>query len=246
MSLFGPVDLDPSRETFGCLLKTPKEAWRNYPFYKKLSQALPGTKLALDTDVNVAGLGEYYLGNGLGKKSLLYLTIGTGIGGGYILKGRPLQGLSHPEMGHILLRPHPQDSFPGTCPYHDYCLEGMAAGPSIYGRYKKFGQDLDPNHEVWTFLAYYLAQALVSYTVVLRPDQITLGGGVMHSPNLLTRVRENFADLFHNYLDLPPLEDYIKTPHLKDRSGIFGALLLVLDENTKKQLILDSDLEREN
>lgn len=246
VSLFGPVDLDPSRETFGCLLKTPKEAWRNYPFYKKLSQALPGTKLALDTDVNVAGLGEYYLGNGLGKKSLLYLTIGTGIGGGYILKGRPLQGLSHPEMGHILLRPHPQDSFPGTCPYHDYCLEGMAAGPSIYGRYKKFGQDLDPNHEVWTFLAYYLAQALVSYTVVLRPDQITLGGGVMHSPNLLTRVRENFADLFHNYLDLPPLEDYIKTPHLKDRSGIFGALLLVLDENTKKQLILDSDLEREN
>ena len=91
-----------------------------------------------------------------------------------------------------------------------------------------------------------MAQALVSYTVVLRPDQITLGGGVMHSPNLLTRVRENFADLFHNYLDLPPLEDYIKTPHLKDRSGIFGALLLVLDENTKKQLILDSDLEREN
>ena len=246
VSLFGPVDLDPSRETFGCLLKTPKEAWRNYPLYKKLSQALPGTKLALDTDVNVACLGEYYLGNGLGKKSLLYLTIGTGIGGGYILKGRPLQGLSHPEMGHILLRPHPQDSFPGTCPYHDYCLEGMAAGPSIYGRYKKFGQDLDPNHEVWTFLAYYLAQALVSYTVVLRPDQITLGGGVMHSPNLLTRVRENFADLFHNYLDLPPLEDYIKTPHLKDRSGIFGALLLVLDENTKKQLILDSDLEREN
>lgn len=246
VGLFGPVDLDPSRETFGCLLKTPKEAWRNYPFYKKLSQALPGTKLALDTDVNVAGLGEYYLGNGLGKKSLLYLTIGTGIGGGYILKGRPLQGLSHPEMGHILLRPHPQDSFPGTCPYHDYCLEGMAAGPSIYGRYKKFGQDLDPNHEVWTFLAYYLAQALVSYTVVLRPDQITLGGGVMHSPNLLTKVRENFADLFHNYLDLPPLEDYIKTPRLKDRSGIFGALLLVLDENTKKQLILDSDLEREN
>lgn len=246
VGLFGPVDLDPIRETFGCLLKTPKEAWRNYPFYKKLSQALPGTKLALDTDVNVAGLGEYYLGNGLGKKSLLYLTIGTGIGGGYILKGRPLQGLSHPEMGHILLRPHPQDSFPGTCPYHNYCLEGMAAGPSIYGRYKKFGQDLDPNHEVWTFLAYYLAQALVSYTVVLRPDQITLGGGVMHSPNLLTRVRENFSDLFHNYLDLPPLEDYIKTPHLKDRSGIFGALLLVLDENTKKQLILDSDLEREN
>lgn len=246
VGLFGPVDLYPSQETFGCLLKTPKEAWRNFPFYKKLSQALPGTKLALDTDVNVAGLGEYYLGNGLGKKSLLYLTIGTGIGGGYILKGRPLQGLSHPEMGHILLRPHPQDSFSGTCPYHDYCLEGMAAGPSIYGRYKKFGQDLDPNHEVWTFLAYYLAQALVSYTVVLRPDQITLGGGVMHSPNLLTMVRENFSDLFHNYLDLPPLEDYIKTPHLKDRSGIFGALLLVLDENTKKQLILDSDLEREN
>jgi fructokinase len=229
---FGPIDVNPNSQTYGYIKNTPKLSWANYNFVGAIKSRFE-IPVGWSTDVNVAALSEATKGAGAGLKSVLYLTVGTGIGGGAVVDGEILEGFSHPEMGHIKVQPHPKDSFKGLCPFHHNCLEGMAAGPTIEARLKQKGNEIDRNHEVWVFLAHYLAQALYTYTFVLSPDIIILGGGVMKSEHLLPKVKKELVELIANYVEIPPIDNYIRLPALGDDTGITGGLLLAKKEYDK-------------
>lgn len=236
VGMFGPCDNKKDSITYGSFLNTPKRVWTNFDFYEALKKFKPNVEYIFDTDVNAAGLGEYYLGNGKGLQSLLYITIGTGVGGGFILNGKSFNGLTHPEMGHVIVTPHKDDKFLGLCDYHKYCLEGVASGPTIEARYNKKGFELPKDHEVWEFISDYIAQALVSYTVILRPHQITLGGGVMKAPGLIDKVKHKFLNYFNMYIETPDIDEYIKCPKLGDDSGVVGGLVLAMSEEEKLKI----------
>lgn len=222
---FGPIDVDMQSQTYGYIKDTPKLAWANYDLLGEVRRKY-NIPVGWTTDVNIAALSEATKGAGKGLKSVLYLTVGTGIGGGAVVNGRILEGFSHPEMGHIKVQRHPMDHYKGNCPFHHDCLEGMAAGPSIHARLNKKGQEIAPDHEVWDYLAHYLAQALLNYSMILRPEMIILGGGVMKSPNLLSKIKELFVDLIARYIDIPPVEQYLIHPTLGDDVGIIGGFIL--------------------
>lgn len=156
---FGPIDVNPASETYGYITTTPKTAWQNYPIKQTIEKAL-GVPAGFTTDVNGAALGESVLGAAKGLDSCLYITVGTGIGAGAVVKGNLLEGWSHPEMGHILVRRHPDDHYEGACPYHHDCLEGLAAGPAIEARWGQKGKELSDRPEVWEMEADYLASTL--------------------------------------------------------------------------------------
>jgi fructokinase len=226
---FGPVDLNINSPTYGSITTTPKLAWQNYPLFKVIQNAF-SVPVGFQTDVNAAALGELHFGAARGLDSCLYLTVGTGIGGGAIANGKVVQGLSHPEMGHIYIRRHPNDPYGGKCPYHRDCLEGLAAGPTIEERWGKKAQELKYQKEVWEMEAYYLAQALVQYILILSPQKIILGGGVMKQSQLFPIIRQYVKDLLNGYVELPDLESYIVPPGLGDNSGITGALVLAYNQ----------------
>lgn len=227
---FGPIDINPASPTYGSILDTPKQAWAHYNLLAALKAQIR-VPIVFDTDVNGAALAEHYWGAAQNLSSCIYLTIGTGIGGGAYLDGRLVHGLLHPEMGHIYVRRHPQDTYEGTCPFHRDCLEGLAAGPSIQNRLGMGGQNISPDHEVWDYIAYYLAQACLNYTMILSPDLILLGGGVMKQSHLFPKIRRQFKDLLAAYIKRGPLPDqleaYIRFPELGDFAGLYGALALV-------------------
>ncbi|MDN3955051.1 ROK family protein [Sporolactobacillus laevolacticus] len=222
---FGPIDVDEKSQTFGYITSTPKSFWRDYNFVGYLKQKL-NVPVAWTTDVNAAGYGEYLLGNASGTESCLYLTIGTGIGGGFINKGQILNAFSHPEMGHVFIKRHPDDTFEGICPFHKNCLEGMASGPAVEKRWGKKGAELADQSFVWELEAYYLAQALISYTLILRPERIILGGGLMKQKQIFKLIRNEFHAMLNDYVEVPDLETYIQPVGLNDQAGIIGGLLL--------------------
>ncbi|APZ49714.1 fructokinase [Jeotgalibaca sp. PTS2502] len=222
---FGPIDINEKSETYGYVLSTPKLAWKDFDFLGAMRERYD-IPMGWTTDVNAAALGESEKGAAAGLNNVMYITIGTGVGAGAIVNGQLLQGIGHPEMGHLLVKPHQDDHYDGFCPYHGNCLEGMAAGPSINGRLDMAGKDVDPDHQVWDFMANYIGQALVAYTVILRPERIILGGGVMHAPKMLDKVKEAFDALLGNYVDVPELDSYLVKPGLGDNAGITGAILL--------------------
>lgn len=222
---FGPIDINEKSETYGYVLSTPKLAWKDFDFLGAMKERYD-IPMGWTTDVNAAALGESEKGAAAGLDNVMYITIGTGVGAGAIVNGQLLEGIGHPEMGHLLVKPHQDDHYDGFCPYHGNCLEGMAAGPSINGRLDMAGKDVDPDHQVWDFMANYIAQALVAYTVILRPERIILGGGVMHAPKMLDKVKEAFDALLGNYVDVPELDSYLVKPGLGDNAGITGAILL--------------------
>ena len=230
VSCFGPLDLNEASPSFGSITTTPKLAWQYVPLRARLQQALR-VPVGIDTDVNGAALGEALLGAGKGLQSLVYFTVGTGIGGGYYYQGKLLHGLVHPEMGHILLRPHPDDPAPrGFCPFHDGCLEGLACGLSMERRWGVPGRELPPEHIAWAIEAEYLAQMCVAAAVMLSPEKIVLGGGVMQQERLLPMVRARTHEMLNGYVAHPALvediEHYIVAPALGANSGAVGALLL--------------------
>ncbi|MEF2966672.1 ROK family protein [Paenibacillus sp. M1] len=222
---FGPIDINRDSPTYGYIKNTPKLAWANFDLLGAVKQRY-GVPVGWNTDVNIAALSEAAKGAGEGMRNVLYLTVGTGIGGGAVIGGRMLEGFGHPEMGHIKVRKHPDDPFAGTCPYHGDCLEGLAAGPSIDARVKKKGYELGQDHEVWDYLAHYLAQALYNYSMVLRPEVIVLGGGVMKSPVLLSKVKGILLELIAGYIDIPSIDRYLVPPKLGDDVGVIGGFLL--------------------
>ncbi len=226
---FGPIDLDKSSKTYGFITSTPKPNWNNFNIVGYFKEHL-NIPIGFDTDVNAAALAELSFGSAKNLNSCIYLTVGTGIGGGLVVNKQMVHGLSHPEMGHILVKRHPKDSYLGTCPYHGDCLEGLAAGPSIYARYGIKGQELDQDHEVWEFISYYIAQALMNYVLIASPEKIILGGGVMHQEHLLVSIRKNLLELLGGYIDTSKIdEDYIVNPKLGDNAGLFGAYQLAVE-----------------
>ena len=227
---FGPVDLNPDSPTFGYITDTPKSEWAHTDLAGRIRRAL-GVPVGFDTDVNVAALGEYRWGAAQGLDTFIYLTIGTGIGGGGMVNGKLMHGLVHPEMGHIRI-PHDRDRdpYPGSCPYHGDCLEGLAAGPALEERWGQRGETLPTDHPAWPLEADYLAFGLVNIICILSPQRIIIGGGVMQQPQLFPLVRRRVQELLNNYLPVPAIldhiDDYIVPPGLGDQAGVLGAMAL--------------------
>jgi fructokinase len=222
---FGPLGVDPDQADYGYIKKTPKPGWANFPMLPRLQKALD-IPIVWTTDVNVAAYGELKKGRGVGKKNIVYFTIGTGVGAGVILNGKMYVGKNHPEMGHIMMRQAPGDDFKGNCPFHGQCLEGMAAGPALERRIGRSAKTLEPDDPVWKTEAYYIAQACVDVTVSLAPDVIIFGGGVSNQAQLFPLIRDSFEKQLNHYVDTPPLDQYIVHAELGDNAGIVGALLL--------------------
>lgn len=220
---FGPLDPDPGSPTFGYITTTPKPGWAWVDVVGTVQRAL-GVPVRFDTDVNAAALGEARWGAAQGLHTFVYLTVGTGIGGGGLVHGHLLHGLVHPEMGHIRI-PHDwqEDPYPGCCPYHGDCLEGLASGPALEGRWGQRGEALSPDHPAWDLEARYLALALVDFICTLSPQRIVLGGGVMRQRHLFPRIRRAVQDLLAGYIRaraiLEEVEAYIVPPGLGDRAG---------------------------
>ena len=224
---FGPLDLNPDSADFGSITSTPKTAWKNYNIKNAFEDALYVPAI-LDTDVNAAAFGEFLWGAGKGKQYVLYLTIGTGIGGGLVVNGKPYHGMLHPEMGHIYL-PEVSD-FKGVCPYHGNCFEGLASGPALQAKWGMEASKLGENHPAWQEEAHSIALALCSYICILSPDIIILGGGVMQQQQLFPLIRKMVPELLHGYIQVDSIinniDSYIMPPALGSKSGVLGALAL--------------------
>jgi fructokinase len=227
---FGPLDLDRRSPSFGFITTTPKPGWRGVDVVGPLRTAL-GVPVTIDTDVNGAALAEQRWGGGRGLGTLIYVTVGTGIGGGAVVDGRPLHGLLHPEMGHVRV-PHDRarDPFAGICPAHGDCWEGLATAPAMAARWGGAPETLPDEHPAWALEAHYLALGLANIVLTLSPERVVLGGGVMARIHLYGLVRTGVAELLAGYLASPALagdlERYIVPPALGDRAGVLGAMAL--------------------
>jgi len=227
---FGPLDPAPESETFGYVTTTPKPGWANTDFAGTIHRALQ-VPVGFDTDVNIAALGEFRWGAAQGLDTFIYLTVGTGLGGGAMVNGELVHGLMHPEMGHIRV-PHDwaRDPYAGYCPYHGDCLEGLCAGPAIEGRWGERGETLGVDHPAWELEAEYLALGLVNLILPLSPQRVIMGGGVMEQLHLFPLIHSRVQKLLNGYLKSPAvgqgIADYIVPPLLGNRSGVLGAIAL--------------------
>ncbi len=236
IACFGPLDLDTQSPTYGFITTTPKKAWRNFDIVGPFRKAFSRIPVGLDTDVNGAGIGEFVWGHARGLEDFVYVTMGTGIGGGGMARGRILHGLVHPEMGHLLLPTLPGDSFAGACDFHGRCWEGLCSGPAIELRAGARAESLPEDHPAWTWVAQYTAMALANIICVLSPRRIIVGGSVRKAGRLgqdqfFTLVRSFVRDSLNHYIasdELGPdrISRYIVPPMLDDDAGICGAIAL--------------------
>jgi fructokinase len=228
---FGPVDLRLSSPTWGYITATPKPLWRDTDVAGFFRDRL-GLAIAFDTDVNAAAYGELLWGAAQGLEDFIYVTVGTGIGGGVYSNGALLHGLGHPELGHIKVQREASDGYPGNCPFHKDCIEGMASGPAIAGRWKVKPEELAPDHEAWELEATYLARAFAAYALVLSPELILLGGGVGLRPGMAERVAALVGEELGGYLpalgDRERLSRFVLRPQLGADAGLLGAAALAL------------------
>ncbi len=227
---FGPLDLRPDSATWGHVTTTPKPGWQHTAVAPVISKRL-GVPVSFDTDVNAAAFGEQRWGAGRDTASLCYLTVGTGVGAGLLLDGRPVHGLVHPEVGHLRI-PHDRerDPFPGSCPIHGDCWEGLAAGPAIAARWGIAPEDLPDEHPAWALAAEYTALGILAIVMIVSPERVIVGGGVMERRGLLEAVRGRLRELAAGYLETPLLagevDRYLVTPELGDDAGVLGAIAL--------------------
>ena len=230
---FGPVEVNTASPRFGWITSTPKPGWRDTDLIEHLGLA-SGTPVRLVSDVTGAALGEHRFGAGRGVEDIAYVTVGTGIGAGLVVNGAPFTLRSHPELGHLMVRRHPGDSFAGVCPFHGDCLEGLTSGPSLAARWGRPSNDLGPLlPRAVELSSYYIAQLLATVTYATAPQRIVAGGGVLKIPGLLDAVREQLAQLVGEALAEHPLmdrgSDYVVRPALGDESGVRGALSIAVD-----------------
>lgn len=228
---FGPVDVDPASKEYGFITATPKPGWGHFDFVGAVKKEFD-LPIGFDTDVNTAAMGEYRWGAAQGLETFIYVTVGTGIGGGGMIGGKLMHGLMHPEMGHIFI-PHDKekDPFAGVCPYHGDCLEGLATGPAMLARWDvRSALDLPADHEAWDLEADYLAYAIANWIMTLSPQKIIIGGGVMKRKELLPKIHERVPLLLNGYVQSPAIleeiDKYIVSPGLGEQSGISGAIAL--------------------
>ena len=233
LACFGPLVLDPESPDFGLITKTPKKGWDNFNLKNVLEEKLK-IAVTLDTDVNAAGLGEYRWGAAQKCSVFLYLTIGTGIGGAAFIDGVPHSGISHPEMGHIYIpQDISKDPFPGICPYHRNCFEGLACGPSLRDRWGPNFLHLPQGHLAWDLESTYIAYALISYIYTFSPERIIIGGGVMQQKHLLPKVRSKVKEYLNNYnasLIEDDIDNFLISPALGNDAGVLGALFLAMKD----------------
>jgi fructokinase len=227
---FGPIRLRRGAEDWGRMLGTTKPGWPGADVAGIVAARL-GCPVSLDTDVNGAALAEMRCGAGRGLASLVYLTVGTGIGGGLVLDGRTIQGVLHPEIGHVRLQRHPEDPFPSRCPYHDACAEGLASGPAIQDRFGASLDKLDPDHPFRAILADYLGQVCATLVLVCSPERIVIGGGVMTGGLLHAGIEAAMMKWLGGYVEPNPLLDgaFVVPPGLGDEAGLIGGFALAQD-----------------
>lgn len=231
---FGPVDLDLHSPTYGFITSTPKIGWRQADLRGSVARAL-NVPVAFDTDVNAAAFGEqYWVPENRGLEPFLYITVGTGIGVGVLVNGKPLHGLIHPEAGHYRI-PHDwkEDPFPGICPFHGDCLEGLASGPAIARRWGQPAETLPADHPAWNLETNYVALALANLIYSFSPRKIVVGGGVFQSPGLLEAVRQKVLRYLNGYIQstliLESIDQFIVPPSLGSRSGVLGAIGMAVE-----------------
>lgn len=230
LASFGPLDVNADSPRFGWITSTPKVGWRNTDLLSGLGLH-QSTPVAVVTDVTGAAVGEQQMGAGKGVEDLAYVTVGTGVGVGLIIGGKPLSSQRHPELGHLTVRRHPKDTSPGLCPFHGDCLEGLASGPAVAGRWGRPGTRLGPDlgREV-EISSYYIAQLMAAITYTVAPGRIVFGGGVSKTPGLLSSVRDELrvlvGDALGGHALTSPQSGYIVPPALGDYSGVQGALAL--------------------
>jgi fructokinase len=230
---FGPARVDRSAADWGRVLRTPKPGWSDTDVAGPIASAT-GVPVAFETDVTAAAIGEARWGAGRGVDSLCYLTVGTGIGGGLLIDGRPVHGLLHPEVGHLRVPHDPTaDRFPGVCPLHGDCWEGLAGGPAIAARWGCDPRELPDDHPAWALEAEYLALGILAIVMTASPGRVVAGGGVLEHPGLRERTAARLAELNAGYLTTPLLgravDEYLVAPELGDRAGVLGALALAAD-----------------
>jgi fructokinase len=226
---FGPLDLDPGSPHFGEITSTPKPGWSGVDVLHRLERAA-GVPTVLDTDVNGAALAEMHWGAGQGFGDFAYVTVGTGVGVGLIVNGKPTRGFGHCELGHIRVARVAGDDFPGACPFHGDCVEGLAAGPSLIARVGAEGvQALSADDPVWDSVAWALAQLCHAIVCAAAPRAIAIGGGVIkHQPHLLGRIERLLAESLNGYVQLPARTPYVRTPALGRDAGPLGAIALAM------------------
>ncbi|WP_273751757.1 ROK family protein [Leuconostoc mesenteroides] len=226
IAAFGPIDIVEESTTYGHVLDTPKRGWSGYDFLGAMKdwRDIP---YYWTTDVNGAGWAEFETGAAKDVNNMVYLTVGTGVGAGIVSGGKLVAGYGHPEAGHIFLQKHLLDKYEGHCPFHgDNCLEGLAAGPAIEERWGRSAKEIPDDDVAWKIEAFYLAQAALDYTMILRPEKIVFGGGVPHREILFPLIRESFAEQMSDYLAVPDLDEYIVPVANGDNAGILGCFYL--------------------
>lgn len=222
---FGPLDLNKHSATYGTIQHTTKNGWSGINIPNEISTRL-GVPVAIETDTDVAAIGEYYHGRALGVSNFLYLTVGTGIGGSIMESGKLLHGISHPEMGHMIIPPAPADyEKGGACSFHKYCLEGFASGKSIQILTGKPAEEND-DHALWDKTAYYIALGLLNITYTSRPGLIILGGSVIHHTNLVYTIKQQLNSIDNDYIQMPKdISSYVVKVS-SDTIGVLGAIKL--------------------
>jgi len=227
---FGPVDLDKNSNSYGFITSTPKPGWSNTDFVGVLKREFD-IPIGFDTDVNTAALGEHFWGAAKNLTDFIYLTIGTGIGGGGMMNGKLMHGLVHPEMGHIFIPRDSKDEYKGKCPFHqNLCFEGLASGPAIEERWGKPAKELNVTHDAWELESFYISLALVNFICTLSPRRIILGGGVMEQKQLFQLIHKRVNHMLNRYIQSPEIlgniNHYIVPPALGKNAGVLGAIAL--------------------
>ncbi len=241
LASFGPIDLLANSPTYGFITSTTKAGWRNTDVAQRLGRRL-GIPVGFDTDVNGAALAEGRWGAAKGLDDFAYVTVGTGIGVGSIVRGRSVFGMNHTELGHIRVVRKSGDPFPGVCPFHGDCIEGLASGPAIEARAGMPASQLPPDHPAWEFVAHGLGQLLHTMVLTTAPSRIFLGGGVMSAqPHLFERIQQELRRSLNRYVEAPELEQglsqFVVAPGLGTMSGPLGALALAADAETQAKTI---------
>jgi fructokinase len=226
---FGPINVSPDRPRYGWITGTPKPGWADTPLLERIPQAA-SVPTAMLSDVSGAALGEQRWGAGAGHRSIAYATFGTGVGVGLVVDGAVLHGNGYPELGHLLVRRHPRDDFAGSCPFHGDCLEGLAAGPAVLGRWGVDASSLPSRQkgEAFEILGFLIAQVVAAVAYTVGVERVVVGGGVLKAPGLLDEARRQLPLVTggpkagHGIVAEPA--DFVVPPALGDRSGLLGAI----------------------